>query len=236
MNDDGPCQLIISPYRACNFGSMEHTPYPGRSRSLPPKHKTPRSSVQPNNENQHTCQLFRLISFGSDHSLLANVIILRHHALLSLLRCCKLCRRNAKTVAVTVEQDVLPIALCALVRLNPLAATCTDPQSSDETDWAVGNVGPVVRTHDWLDCLGGLIGVVEGDGGDVVVQDVGLDDTVEQVAANETELAVDSCGGATSERPGLTSVVRQRRVGVLKVSDGHCYSVLVHHHLRQIGN
>jgi hypothetical protein len=36
-----------------------------------------------------------------------------------------------------------------------------------------------VAAHDGLDGLGGFVGVVEGDGADVVVEDVGFDDTVE---------------------------------------------------------
>lgn len=74
--------------------------------------------------------------------------------------------------------------------------------------------------HDWLDGFGGLVGVVKGDGGDVVVQDVGLDDAVEEVAADEAEFAIDGCGGATSEVPYVAGVVRQRWVGVLEEGDG----------------
>jgi hypothetical protein len=45
-----------------------------------------------------------------------------------------------------------------------------------------------VLAHDALDGLGGFVGVVEGNRGDVVVEDVGLDDAVEQSAADEAEL------------------------------------------------
>jgi hypothetical protein len=58
-----------------------------------------------------------------------------------------------------------------------------------------------VLAHDGLDGLGGLVGVVEGDGGDVVVEDVGLDDAVEDLAADETELAVNGGGGTTGKVP-----------------------------------
>jgi hypothetical protein len=81
-----------------------------------------------------------------------------------------------------------------------------------------------VLAHDGLDGLGGLVGVVEGDGGDVVVEDVGLDDAVEDLATNEAELAVNGSGGATSEVPGLAGVVRKGRVGVLEVGDGDCWT------------
>lgn len=74
--------------------------------------------------------------------------------------------------------------------------------------------------HDGLDGLAGLIGVVEGDGADVVVQDVGFDDAMEDVAADEAKFAVDGGGGAAGESPGLGGVVWEGGVGVLEVGDG----------------
>ena len=74
--------------------------------------------------------------------------------------------------------------------------------------------------HDGLDGVGGLIGVVEGDCADVVVQDVGFDDAVEELAANEAELTVDGGGGPTGEIPGGALVVGKGGVGVLEVGDG----------------
>lgn len=75
--------------------------------------------------------------------------------------------------------------------------------------------------HYWLDGLGGLIGVVEWDRRNVVVEDVRLDDAVQEVAADEAELAVDGSGSATGKVPRIASVVREGWVGVLKVGDGH---------------
>lgn len=76
--------------------------------------------------------------------------------------------------------------------------------------------------HDWLDGLGSFVSVVEGDGADVVVQNVGLDDAVEEMTADETEFTVDRCCGTTGEGPGVGVVVRKRGVGVLKVGNGDC--------------
>lgn len=76
--------------------------------------------------------------------------------------------------------------------------------------------------HDGLDGLGSLVSVVEGNGADVVVQNVRLDDAVQELAANEAHLAVDGGSGATNEVPLLVGVVRQSRVGVLKEGDGNC--------------
>ena len=53
-----------------------------------------------------------------------------------------------------------------------------------------------------------------------------LDDAVEELAADEAEFAINCCRGATCEVPGLAGVVRERRIGVLKVGDGNWSSLL----------
>ena len=125
-------------------------------------------------------------------------------------------------VAVAVEEDVGVVALGAVVSLDPLAPAGSLVDGAEEAEAAALDVGAVVLAHDGLDGLGGLVGVVEGDGGDVVVQDVGLDDAVEYLAADEAEFAVDGGSGAASEVPGLAAVVREGGVGVLEVGDGDC--------------
>ena len=69
--------------------------------------------------------------------------------------------------------------------------------------------------------------MVEGDGGDEVVADVGADDVVEEVGIDEAEVAVDGCGGAAGKGPGLVVVMWHCCVGVLEECDGHCYYRLV---------
>ena len=64
-----------------------------------------------------------------------------------------------------------------------------------------------MAAHDGLDGFGCLVGVVEGDGGDVMVKDVGFDDAVKKLAADETKFAVDGCGGAADVSPGTGFVV-----------------------------
>jgi hypothetical protein len=59
-----------------------------------------------------------------------------------------------------------------------------------------------MAAHDGLDGLGCQVGVVEGDGADVVVQNVRLDDAVEDVAPDEAEVTVDGGGGAADVVPG----------------------------------
>jgi hypothetical protein len=77
-----------------------------------------------------------------------------------------------------------------------------------------------VAAHDGLDSLGGLTSVVEGDGADVVVEDVRLNDVVEEVGTDGPKVAVDSRSGTTGECPGVGGVVRKGRVSVLKEGDG----------------
>ena len=55
-----------------------------------------------------------------------------------------------------------------------------------------------------------------------MVQDVRLDYAVEELAADEAELAVDGGCGAAGEGPGAGVVVGERGVGVLEVGDGDC--------------
>lgn len=63
--------------------------------------------------------------------------------------------------------------------------------------------------HDGLDGLAGLVGSVEGNGRDKVVKDVGLDDPVEQMAADETKFTVDRRSRATGEGPCVALVMWQ---------------------------
>jgi len=79
-----------------------------------------------------------------------------------------------------------------------------------------------VTSHDGLDGLGGFIGVVERDSADIMVQDVGFDDAVEEVGADGPEVAVDGCGGAFGEGPCFGGVVGEGGVGVLEEGDGDC--------------
>lgn len=115
---------------------------------------------------------------------------------------------------------MLARALGLRAGLDPLAHAGGLVHGLDEADGAIGDVGAVVAAHDRLDGLGGLVGVVEGDGADIVVQDVSLDNAVQQVAADESELAVDGRSGALDKGPLLAGVVGQGWVGVLQEGDG----------------
>jgi hypothetical protein len=78
-----------------------------------------------------------------------------------------------------------------------------------------------VAAHDRLDRLGSFVCVVEWDGADVVVEDVGLDDTVQELAADETEFTVDGCGCTAGVVPAGRGVVREAGVSVLEEGNGN---------------
>ena len=128
---------------------------------------------------------------------------------------------GAQTVAVAEEEDALASALSLSAGLDPLAHASASEESADETSRTVLDVCSVVLAHNRLDSLGGLVGVVKGDVADVVVEDVGLDDTVEEMSTDEAHLAIDGSSGTTDKVPLLASVVGKGRVGVLEEGDGN---------------
>lgn len=128
---------------------------------------------------------------------------------------------DTESVVVAVEENTLTLALGISRGLNPLAPAGRLPHALDKAERSTLGVGAVVAAHDRLDGLGSLVGVVEGDGADVVVEDVGLDNAVEKLAANEAELTVNRCGRTSDVVPGSTGVVRKGGVGVLEVGDSN---------------
>lgn len=90
------------------------------------------------------------------------------------------------------------------------------PQRDEHVLLAVG----VVRTEELLESSGSLPGVVVRDLAAEVVSDVSLSDSVHEVRADGTkEVSVDGAESATDEVPLVGAVVRELRVGVLKVGD-----------------
>lgn len=109
--------------------------------------------------------------------------------------------RSPNLVPVAVEQDVLPITFGFRARLYPLACTDVNPQTSQEADGPVFDIRSVMPAHNRLDGFGCNIGVVKWDGRDVVVKNVCLDDTMEQMAADEPKIAVNRSRCPTHEGP-----------------------------------
>lgn len=129
---------------------------------------------------------------------------------------------DTETVPVAEEENTGGFTSGALCGFNPVAPSIASPDGLEETDGTLAGVGAVVGAHDLLDGFGGFIGVVEGDEAHVVVKHVGLDDSVEDVAADEAEFTINGGSGAASEGPGFGGVVRDGGIGVLEVGDGHC--------------
>lgn len=86
-----------------------------------------------------------------------------------------------------------------------------------------------MSSHNGADSIASLVGIIKWNGANVMVQDVGLDNAVKQVASNESELAINSSGGTTNEIPLLLGVVGKRRIGVLEESDSN--EPVVHPHV-----
>lgn len=88
-----------------------------------------------------------------------------------------------------------------------MAPSSASPDRLQESDGAILGIRAVVFTHNGLDCLGSLVGVVEGNSGDKMVCNVSLNDAVQELAANEAKLSIDSGSRSTSEVPGFRVVV-----------------------------
>jgi hypothetical protein len=102
-----------------------------------------------------------------------------------------------------------------------LAPAGARPQTPQEADRAILDIGTIMTTHDWLDGFGGFICVVEGDGADIVVKDMGFNNTVEESATNETEFTIDCCSSSANIVPGSSCVVRKSWISVLEVGDSN---------------
>lgn len=123
--------------------------------------------------------------------------------------------RRALAVQVSVEEDAA--SLLALALLDEFAVALVPPEGGPEGGLEVG----LVRVaHHFADCDGCLLGVVEGDGGDQVVQDVGADDVVEEMGVDEAEVAIYSRCGTSCKCPLRVLVVWETCVRVLEIGDG----------------
>jgi hypothetical protein len=125
---------------------------------------------------------------------------------------------------VEVAEHVHSASLCTSGFLDKLAGALVAEEGRPE---GCCGVGLVVLAHHLLDVDGGFTGVVEGDGRDEMMADVGANDVVEEMGVDEAEVSVDGCGGTTSKGPGLVVVVRHGSVGVLEEGNGDCGRVSV---------
>lgn len=130
-----------------------------------------------------------------------------------------------KTISVAEKQYTLAFALSTLARLNPLAPTGAAPHGLEKSEGTISGIGAVVTAHHLLDGLGGFVRVVKGNRGNVMVKNMRLDDAVEELATNESKLAVNGGSCATNICPRFRVVMRQSRVGVLKEGDGNYHEI-----------
>ena len=103
-----------------------------------------------------------------------------------------------------------------------MAPSCIPPQGSDEAPEPTFGITAVVAAHDGFDGFTRLICVIEGNGANVMVQDMGFDDAVEEMTPNEAHLSVDCGSRSTCEGPGMGCVVRQSGISMLEVGDCNC--------------
>jgi hypothetical protein len=76
-----------------------------------------------------------------------------------------------------------------------------------------------VTSHDWLDGLSRLIGVVERNRANVVVEHVSLNNTMEKLTTDKSKFAINCRSGATNIVPRCTGVMGKGWIGVLEVGD-----------------
>lgn len=119
---------------------------------------------------------------------------------------------HTHAIGVTEHQDAISLFVG-----NELARTHHFPQRLPH----VLAIIAVVLAHHLSDGRSGLSRVVEWNSRHIVVQNVGLDDVVENVLANETVITVDGSSSTSGKRPFFGCVMRHRRVCVLQESHKH---------------
>lgn len=75
----------------------------------------------------------------------------------------------------------------------------------------------IVGAEERLERLGRLLGLVERDACEQMMDDMVVDDLVEEVPPNEADCAVNRRQRAASECPGFACVVRDGWMGVLQI-------------------
>lgn len=90
---------------------------------------------------------------------------------------------------------------CAFVRFDPITTAERRVHALDEAERTTLGIRSVMSAHDLPDGFSRFIGMVKWDGGDIMMENVSLDDAVEELAANEAELAVNCGGCATGVSP-----------------------------------
>ena len=82
---------------------------------------------------------------------------------------------NAQTVPVPEEHHTLRLSFCALGWLYPVTHACTGPNALQKANRTISSIGAIMTSHDGFDRLRSLVSVVEGDGRNVVVENMSFD-------------------------------------------------------------
>ena len=102
---------------------------------------------------------------------------------------------------------MLRISLSTLSRFDPLTHPSTGPEAAQESQRTTSGVRAIVLTHHWFNSVGSLVSVVERNSANIVMQDMSLDDAVEKVPADKSELTINSRCSTACEVPTLGLVV-----------------------------
>ena len=86
-------------------------------------------------------------------------------------------------------------------------------------------VTPVMLSHDRFDCLRGLVGMIEWNRANIVVQHMGLNDPVKESPTDESKFSINGRRGTPGISPSRWGVVRNCGVGVLEEGDTNWRSV-----------
>ena len=129
-------------------------------------------------------------------------------------------RGNAQAVAIPVEEHILAFAIATLGGFDPLTHSRTLPQTAKESPHPAFGITAVVVTHDGLDRFRRFVGMIKGNGANVVVEDMSLYDSVEEMWTNGPEVPVNGGSCTSREVPRFGFVVREGWVSVLEVGDG----------------
>ena len=114
---------------------------------------------------------------------------------------------HPQPITISRKPNSLSSPFSTLACLNPLTPSRTPPHTFQETEHSLSHIGAIMLAHDRLDGLGGLTSVIKWDAGDGVVQDMGLDDFVEEDAADKPEITIDGCGCTARVSPGFRGVL-----------------------------
>ena len=124
-------------------------------------------------------------------------------------------RLNAQPVPISVEENVSSQPFSSIARFNPLTPPSARPQAFQEAYSAVLGIRPVMGAQNRLYSFCRLIGMIEWDHRNVVMEDMSFDNAVEQRTTYEAEFSIDGRCGSGSKSPGLGPIMRNGRVCVL---------------------